>query len=68
MKFAFHFFVSLVVPFLSLALEGVLLIRAVSPATPQGSVSQPDTQKQSYTLRKSSLVYQILTHMHTLII
>ena len=49
---------------LSLALEGVLLIRAVSPATPQGSVSQPDTD----THTKSSLVCQVPPHMLTFII
>ncbi len=32
---------------LPLALEGVLLIRAVSPATPQGSVSQPDNDSHT---------------------
>lgn len=48
MEFAFYFFVSSARSIslslsLPLALEGVLLIRAVSPATPQGSVSQPDS-------------------------
>lgn len=38
----FHFF-------LPRAPEGVLLIRAVSPATPQGSVSQPDSDTHIYT-------------------
>lgn len=38
-----------------LALEGVLLIRAVSPATPQGSVSQPDSDTHIHSP----------THTHT---
>lgn len=55
---------------LPLALEGVLLIRAVSPATPQGSVSQPDsdthihrnTDTHTHTFTKSSLMRQVSTH------
>lgn len=60
--------------FLPRAPEGVLLIRAVSPATPQGSVSQPDSDTHIYsgphtqtrTFTKSSLIWQV--HIHTLII
>lgn len=55
MEFAFFFLFHLDLLHVSLpfALEGILLIRAVSPATPQGSVSQPDsdthTQKHRHT-------------------
>lgn len=55
--------------FLPRAPEGVLLIRAVSPTTPQGSVSQLDslihihrTQVQRHTFTKSGLLQHVHTH------
>lgn len=55
--------------FLPRAPEGVLLIRAVSPTTPQGSVSQLDslihihrTQVQRHIFTKSGLLQHVHTH------
>lgn len=50
---------------LSLALEGVLLIRAVSPATPQGSVSQPDSGTHIHAHPRTHRVAQYPKYPHT---